>query len=271
MTSIHPLALIARSILPTTIAVDSLLPSNANPHFYHLRPSDVGRLQKSHLFFWVGPGLETFLGKIVENKGSQAIAFTEASAEAEHGPPNAHDHSGAHHHSEDLHLWLNLTHVDEIAETIASHGKKLVQDDEAMRDEIDRRLIEFKRKRLALIDAYQEKLHTLNELALYSRHDSLGGLKETFGLVIQDTVSQTPEKKPGLAKIASLKEKMEGASNACYLSESIVEDRYREQLAVPVGIRVVTLDLTGAAIPLSEEGYFEMIQNLLDELLLCRA
>ena len=60
LTSIKPLQLIAAAVQDGVGHPEVLLPPNASPHNYALRPSDVRRVQSADLLYWIGPDMEGF-------------------------------------------------------------------------------------------------------------------------------------------------------------------------------------------------------------------
>lgn len=273
MTSIHPLGLIARAVLPEEIEVKTLLPASANPHFFTLRPSDIVRLNGSSLLFWVGPDMETFLPKILDNSSTFAVALGDPHTEEGQSndktvhQENIHDDHG--HQNEDSHIWLDPQKSIESAQAIAVAVKTRLAEDSPLRPKIDSRLALFTTELNRLLEEYRPRFSALEGTEFYTRHDSLSRLSSVFGFTLIDSVSQTPEKKPGLAKVISLKAKMQQAKSACYLSESFVMDHYGKEFVAGSSIKTQTLDLTGSSIPLSQSGYLNFLTGLLDRLLAC--
>ena len=107
MTSIHPLGLIARAVLPEEIEVKPCCLPPQTPLFT-LRPSDIVRLNGSSLLFWVGPDMETFLPKILDNSSTFAVALGDPHTEEGQSndktvhQENIHDDHG--HQNEDNHI-----------------------------------------------------------------------------------------------------------------------------------------------------------------------
>src|SRR5690606_13314775 len=67
LASIKPLALIAEAVVQDKTQVDTLLPIQASPHDYALRASDMQRLHHADLVLWIGPELESFLQRPLDN------------------------------------------------------------------------------------------------------------------------------------------------------------------------------------------------------------
>jgi zinc transport system substrate-binding protein len=68
LTSIKPLQLIAAAVQDGVGKPDVLLPPNASPHNFALRPSDVRRVQSADLLYWIGPDMEGFLPRVLTGR-----------------------------------------------------------------------------------------------------------------------------------------------------------------------------------------------------------
>ena len=69
LTSIKPIQMITTELMLGVGTPEVLVPNNASPHDYALRPSDVKRISHADLVIWYGHDLESFLEKIINNKG----------------------------------------------------------------------------------------------------------------------------------------------------------------------------------------------------------
>ncbi len=63
LTSIKPIQMITTELTDGVTTPDVLLQSNASPHDYALRPSDVKKVSSADLVIWFGHDLEPFLEK----------------------------------------------------------------------------------------------------------------------------------------------------------------------------------------------------------------
>src|SRR5690554_5167475 len=65
LTSIKPLELLVRAVAPEDVRVSTLVSPGASPHTFALTPSKRRTLQEADIIFWVGPGMETFLSRLL--------------------------------------------------------------------------------------------------------------------------------------------------------------------------------------------------------------
>ncbi|WP_036512689.1 metal ABC transporter solute-binding protein, Zn/Mn family, partial [Nitrincola nitratireducens] len=101
VSSIKPIHLIATAVTDGIVEPVQFLPSNASPHTYALKPSDMQVLTQADVFFWIGPDMEQFLTRPLERTSAQVVALYHSD---DHDHDHDHDHAKheAHHgHDQD--------------------------------------------------------------------------------------------------------------------------------------------------------------------------
>lgn len=112
VTSIRPLHSLLANVTQGVTTPTNIVPANASPHDYALKPSDAQALQNAALVFWVGEDLESFLAKSITSlpQNAKVIALQDhedhfdflptrkvSLADDDHGHDEAHDeHNDAH-------------------------------------------------------------------------------------------------------------------------------------------------------------------------------
>ncbi|MCW9051905.1 MAG: zinc ABC transporter substrate-binding protein [Motiliproteus sp.] len=139
VTTIKPLQLIAAAVMKGVAQPQLLLPSNASPHDYQLRPSDVRKLQQADLLFWIGPELESFLEKSLRTTetSNRAIALLEQlesqpqqkSASHQEGHDDHNDHANHQDHKDHEEHENHQAHKDH--DEHADHQEHMDHDDHA--------------------------------------------------------------------------------------------------------------------------------------------
>ena len=141
VTSIKPLALLTKLALGDIADVHTLVPTGASPHDYALKVSDRRALAEADLVVWVGPQMERFLERVVDQLPAKQVVTLEQLPglvwpdEVQNGHHHHHDN---HHHddhgSRDLHLWLNPDNGLRVVEALAVRmGLALSSDVAALR------------------------------------------------------------------------------------------------------------------------------------------
>ncbi len=111
VTSIRPIDSIVQYVVGEHANTNVLVPANASPHNYALKPSDAKNLQQADVVFWVDETLEAFLEKAVttlpqdariialgEQEGLQILDTREIAlgAEGHEGEHDDHSHDEEH-------------------------------------------------------------------------------------------------------------------------------------------------------------------------------
>lgn len=105
VASLKPLGFIASAIADGVTTTEVLLPDGASEHDYSLRPSDVKRLQNADLVFWVGPEMEAFMARSVQQIPEQKRVTMAGLAGVKPllmkgGDEDEHEHGDDHHDGE---------------------------------------------------------------------------------------------------------------------------------------------------------------------------
>lgn len=110
VASIKPIHSLVASVMEGVGTPDLLIRGGGSPHSYSLRPSDAAALERADVVFWVGEGLETFLGDAIAtiSEDADSVELGEVDGiirlEARTGSTwddHDHDHDEAHDHDEE--------------------------------------------------------------------------------------------------------------------------------------------------------------------------
>lgn len=305
VTSLAPLELLVKAVAGEQVATSTLVPAGSSPHTYQLRPSERRRLADADLVFWVGPGMETFLQRLLTGPDfrdrSVALMPGEATPEAhehgndehghdeqehDHGEQN-HDstghrgddnheqahadtdgHTGGHDHGdgEDPHVWLDPALAMVMAEEIAQQLKGL---DGVDASAIDDNLAGFRRDLSNLEADIREQLAAARTVDLFTYHDAFTRFAEHYGLSIAGVLTLSPERTPGARHLAEVQQRLRNASQPCLLTEPQFDRQWWRSLMEDVELPLSTWDPLAADIEPSARGYLEFQQSLADAVLRC--
>lgn len=122
VTSIRPLHSLLANVTQGVNTPTNIVPANASPHDYALKPSDAQALQNADLVFWVGEDLESFLAKSITSlpQNAKVIALQDHDDHFHLLPTRevsleSHDHSEEAHNHDDEHDHDTHEHEDEHA------------------------------------------------------------------------------------------------------------------------------------------------------------
>lgn len=113
VTSVRPIHSIVEYVSDGHAEVSNLVPANASPHNYALKPSDAKKLQDADVIFWIDEHMETFLEKAIDTLPKNATSVTlaeqdgiivfdnrELDLEPDHHDEE-HEHDEKHEHEEE--------------------------------------------------------------------------------------------------------------------------------------------------------------------------
>ena len=197
VVSIKPIHSLVAGVMGETGTPLLLLRGAASPHTYQMRPSEARAMSAADLVIWVGPALETFLERPIENLGARAAVLTLHEAPGIRLLPNREggmrDHDDADDHGdEDEEHGHDHDDADDHADEDEEHGNDHGDaDDHADEDEehdhdhgvfdmhvwLDpgntRRFVEAIAEALARVDPGHAPTYRSNAEALKQRIDAL--------------------------------------------------------------------------------------------------
>lgn len=267
VTSIKPLALIAKEIAGDKASVENLLPVKASPHDYPLRVSDIRRLRDADLVLWVGPNLETFLQRPLNNlASSKHLAVYELPSmnwpESEpHSHPDEADHQ---HHGHDPHVWLDPRNAIVIAEALA---KKLSELDPESSTFYANNAGKFSNAIAKLDQHLMTMLEPARGKGFAVYHEGYLHFVKRYDLQQLAYVTFTPERRPGAKHLYELRQQLNNRAS-CLFIEPYYDMRIATDLAQELKLNVAILD------PIGEHeitSYQQLLEKMAQAFLACLA
>jgi zinc transport system substrate-binding protein len=122
VTSIKPLAIIASSALQDRARVEYVMPAGLSPHDVVLKLSDIRKLAKADLVFWIGPDFEISAAKqfeaIPEKKLFSAMKLIYPNYEGSISNNDSEQDDHEHGHDIDPHIWLSPRIANQLSEVL---------------------------------------------------------------------------------------------------------------------------------------------------------
>ncbi len=284
LVSIKPLQLIFSEIAGDAVQVDLLLNPGVSPHIYQLKPSDMAKLSKADALVWVGPGMETFLAKVVTSlKPKRSVQLQHelsaflSDANGHSGRDHDHDHDhGAHHHHDghhhnhdahgDAHLWLSPELAPEIAKVAAQLFSELRPE---QAQQFQQRLAEFNKSLRTADQSNRDLLQPVGEKGFLVTHDAYGRFVGHYELNQVGALTITPERSPGARHLTQLRTVLESSQAHCVLLEPQIQPRYLNSLTEGLNIRQEILDPLGVEIEPGPGSYAQFLTNLAEAIHRC--
>lgn len=247
-----------------------IVPQNASPHTFALKPSQALSLRNADIVFWAGPGVETFMTDIVADLKARSTVVTLAEAagverlpvrgggafaDHDHGH-DGHDHTDAPY---DAHVWLDpqnaITMVGAIVAVLGEkrpgekslyiqNGEKLVLAIKTQQGEIEARLAPLASRRFVLF------------------HDATQYFERRFGLSAAGTMTVHPEVAPGAKTLSSLHALVEAHDAVCVFAEPQFDRRLTDTVVEGTGAKVGIIDPEGALLTPGPAAYLALLNDL---------
>ncbi|MGF1766104.1 zinc ABC transporter substrate-binding protein ZnuA [Enterovibrio makurazakiensis] len=262
VTTIKPIGLIAHDIAGEYADVDVLLPDNASPHDYALKPSDVKKLHQADLIVWVGPELELFLEKMLNGHTNALRLSTFEGMPVRYFDEGGHDQHDGHDHSHDGidgHLWLGPEQSKVIGKAIQialsdsdpEHAAQYQQN-------YDRFLAEIESVQLSIA----EKLNSNPSKGYYLFHDGYGYFETAFGLKPTGHLTINPDRKPGARTLVSIRSALMDHQAQCVFTEPQFNPGLVESVTKGTSAKIAVLDPMAQDLSLKENRYVDFLAAL---------
>ncbi|TFF27879.1 zinc ABC transporter substrate-binding protein [Jiella endophytica] len=292
VASIKPVASLVSAVMEGVGEPYLIVKGAASPHTAALKPSDATALSEADAIFWIGPQLENFLIKPIDALGgkSDVVRLWDAdgvvplkareggmfdSDDDDHGRAEAHDdHDDGddghdHEHGDNPyneHVWLDPENAAAMTKAIAATLEKLDP------DHADTYAANAK--------AYGERLQKLeNEVSaelggvphkpFVVFHDAYQYFEHRFDVPASGSITVSPEKAPGAARIREIKDKLASVDAACVFSEPEFEPSVVAAITEGTSATTGVLDPLGADLPDGPDLYPTLIKNIADGLKDC--
>lgn len=271
VTSIKPLELLVRAVATEDMHISTLVPPGASPHNYAMTPSKRRALQSADIIFWVGPGMETFLNRLLTgsefSERSVALMWPENADRAhQHEHDSSHGHGHDHGDSKDPHIWVNPQMAITMAETIRDSLAQLEGADNAA---LDRNLETFRRAITQKEKQILKQLKPLQNTSLLAYHSAFTRFAEHYSLNVEGVLTLNPELSPGARHIADVQSRLRSANNPCLLTEPQFNQQWWLSITEGLDVRFSSWDPLATDIAATANGYAAFQQSIADAALKC--
>jgi len=293
VTSIKPVHSLVAGVMQGVGEPLLLVSGGASPHDYSLKPSEARAIDQAQVVFWIGPDLESFLIRPLDNvkdkvrvvalldaPGMTVLPLREGGTWEPHGHEHGHDehshetpedgddheHEHVHQADHDPHVWLDPVNAIAMVRRIMT---VLGEVDVAHR-------ADYQRNGAALIerlDRLNQRLTT--ELAPIRQqpylvfHDAYQYFERRYDLDAIGSVTMSAERRPGAKRVADIQARIRDLQARCVFSEPQFQPALVETIIAGSAARRGVLDPLGAELPPGPDAYFQLLQGLATSLRAC--
>jgi len=246
LTSFLPLYIFTKNVAGGRegIKIDSLLPDNAGPHDYQMRPSDMRKVADADLIIINGLGLESFAERILAEGRAKGIVF-----ETSKGLPllgasdeeEVDDHVDHHGHEGDFnpHTWVSPRMA---AMQVQNIIKILADADPEGAGEYRKNGEIFINKLIALQKEMEDGLKQIKSRKIITIHSAFDYLARDLNLDLAGVIYHSPGEEPTASQIVGLSRLIQKEDIKAIFSEPQFSDKMAKLLAKETGAYVYMLD-----------------------------
>ena len=280
VASIKPIHSLAAYLMQGVAQPELLIQSGQSPHNFTLRPSDMRRLQQADLVVWVGPDVESALSKLFNDSQLDGkVTRLTAMSGIEWLPPRHHeewearqhkaqhsDHGHSHEAEIDSHIWLSPLVAGQIGQQLS---KILSELDPAHSSQYQHNNQKLQQRLQQLDSRIKAQLRPVKSKPYIVFHDAYRYFENHYNLNPVGSVSLGPERQPGAKHVHKLRAKISRLEASCVFSEPQFRPKLVRTLLDGTQAGSGQLDPLGADLEPGPEAYFQLMQQLADNLLQC--
>ncbi len=289
VASIKPVHSLVAGVMQGVAEPRLLVPGGASPHEYNLRPSDARAINEADIVFWIGPDLESFLVKSLNNaKGKgRSVALLEApgvmvlplraggawephqhdhNENSGHHEDHAHDQDHERRTGRDAHIWLDPVNATAMVRQIVA---TLGEVDSAHRADYERNGAALVERLDQLNGQLTAELAPVKSQTYVVFHDAYQYFERRYGLNAVGSVVLDPEQRPGARRVTGIQARIRDLGVRCVFGEPQFQPALVETVIAGSNARRGVLDPLGAELPAGPEAYFQLLRGLAAALRTC--
>jgi len=304
VSTIQPINSLVNAVIGNTGKTILLIPTEASPHDYKLKPSDTKILQNANIIFFVSEHLEASVTKIFENlpkniktinlmedTGIQHLAIRDNEAWERHDHHHGHsDHDGHddhdkhskkhddHNHNkhakkhddhekeDDVHIWLSPDNAVKIIKKINKELSLFFPENAKTYSQNANQMI----KRINQIkDELKNELSAIKDKPYVVFHDAYQYFETSFDLNAVGSVALEGDIASSPKQISFIKDKIVKLKASCVFQEPQFDSKLVKIVVEGTNAKIGTLDPLGVNIKSGENFYLQLLKNMAKSLKDC--
>ena len=243
-----------------------LMKQSQSPHHYNMRPSERSLLADARIIVWLGPQMESYLSKIIQQQDS-AVVVTVLHANNLKLLSRRRKHSHDDHdstsrikpepHMIDPHVWLSTQNAKAISEQIA---KSLISNDPANAGSY-RNNLHLLLEKIQQTKTFSDSLLKDNKQPFIAFHDAFQYFEEENGLNYIDSVSYDDETGASLKQLGQIMTEIENNNIQCLVYQD-PKPAIVDSLSRQTSITATAIDPLGLTVDNDKEAWFDIMRQL---------
>lgn len=246
VTSIAPLGDWVRAVGGDAVRVEVLVPRNASPHTFELRPRQLRDAGSAALIVFMGAGLEFWAEDLLANANPDAavLRLSEGAQLLQTGEEHTHDHGDGHSHAEgNPHLWLDPLFAADAAGRITEALVKILPGRE---DALRNRAAAWKDSLRALDARIRTARAAWSQRLFVEDHSSWVYFAARYDLEQAGVIEATPGREISARELGALITRMREKQVRAIFADARKSSRAADVLAEATGASVARLDPIGS-------------------------
>ncbi|MFZ5944579.1 MAG: metal ABC transporter solute-binding protein, Zn/Mn family [Bacillota bacterium] len=248
-TSNYPFYYLTQRIAGDKADVESIIQLGVDPHSWEPTPEDLVDLEKAHILFCSGVGMEEWVGNITAAINSKELAVLSVTQDihllSDEGEVNE-KHEELHHdeHNRDLdpHVWLDPINCIIISRNIKEAVIEKDPDNKEYYENNYKQLLADLNK---LDSDFKSGLNNIKKKEFVVNHAAFGYLAKRYGLTQIPVMGINPHTEPTPTKMIEIVELLRKNNLNCIFTETIINSKAAEVLAKEAGIKTRILNPLG--------------------------
>lgn len=242
LASVHPLALVAASVVPVD-NMKVLLPEGMTPHDFSLRPSDITVIQNADVILWAGAKAEPYLAGFARRWPNKI--WIDVSTFKTPSDPN------------DSHWWMSANMMVKAQAALAT---ALKVDAGSFAADVN-----------AALARAEQQLAPVRERGFFVFHRAYDHWVQQFKLKQLGAFTISPEHKPGAKTLQRMREQLAHGDVKCVFSEPEFSPALVDSATKGIDVKRGELDPMAAQIALGKDGYVQLIDDMTQRFVTCLA
>jgi zinc transport system substrate-binding protein len=236
LASFYPLAYMTQRIVGDKLTVGTIIPADAEPHDYELKPSDETALGHAKLLVFAGPGLELFLDKATQGAKEANVSYvvTSEGLALRDAPP------GSGETGTDPHTWVDPVTAMTMARNVEAGVEKAdPANAAAYKGNLDSLLADLR----SVDAAYRGALAHCAHAKIITTHAAFGYLASDYGFTQFAISGLAPDAEPSAEKVKETVDLARRENISTIFFESLVSPAVAQAIAAELpGGRTAVLD-----------------------------
>mgnify|MGYP001305900790 FL=1 len=284
ITTIKPVYSLVKEIVGNQIAIDLLVEGQQSSHNYQIKPSQLKKINKAKIIFYVSPKIEHFIAEAIKNFSGYHMELADVGGLEMHvfrkggawdvkspnhkwGPYKAHEkengHEGGKHKTEgamiDPHIWLSPANAKILSVAIAEKLSLLHPDQGKLflknAKKFNRRIDDADRKIASHLKAFQK-----NPFIVF--HDAYQYFEKHYNLTGSGSIAIKPDESVSIKRLSEIKGKIKDLNVTCVFKEPQFSEKLVKTVTEDTKAKISQIDPLGSHLDENDNFYIKLLFSL---------